>query len=1404
LDKKVFEDLSAAMTGYNNGHDDVRKLKEHLSLVAEDDAPSSSGLGSFWATLTFGWYTPVLLSIKNKLNAGLAPNIEDDPSIPKLPKEDCVVHVDKTFNTYWKQELSDQTNKEPSVTRALWKAFAAPFVFSGALSFVANVTQYASASVIDIIVPYLSDPSSTFGYGLSISVFLFVALVLSSLTNRHSYYIGVRVSNRVRTALMYAIFEKALKIDSTYYVDHPVGQVTNLMSVDVNNVSLFVEYAIQIFGAVVSITMAIYMLWQQLGYSSLAGVAVLIISIPMTTKTVGWMMSFMKKVMEARDERVSCNQEVFSNMKIVKFQAWESPFLEKNERFREHEVNELWQFKVANAVAGIVFISTPMIVTLSSFGVFVTIAGHELNAATALTVFTLFNLLKMPLMTLPFLANIGAESKVALDRIQDYLLAPDIIRPKRISDGRTAVDIHDGSFSYDKVTKAGKGTSMNEQDPLLLSEEGGYGATASNSLSVALKNINFNCTAGEFIAVVGGVGDGKSTLLKAILGEVQTISGGEVSVGGDIAYFSQDPFIMNDTVEGNILFGKRESVIDNKLYRMAIQSSCLTPDLKEWSGGDQYEIGEKGTGLSGGQKARVAIGRAVYRDADITLLDDCLSAVDAHVGRALFDKCIVEVLLDRAQTRSGQRKRTVILVTNALHYLNHPALDRILVMKDGLLVESGSYKELTSRDSYFKSLMGTSGESSTNELMIEDGELDDEEDDYFDTDKIFEEELEEDLENMIAGFGLPADEQRRSSILAIPSRASRASSSRISLRHSSARQSTSRKSSRKSVSSRSSVVSSGPAELMTDEGGQTGKVDLEVYKIWAEAAGGYWVTIPIILVFVAPQLTDILARYWVTSVWALSEGSNSKLYYLGIYALILASNIILGVFNSIVPPIFGLRASKKFYSNMLSTLLQAPMSFFDTTPTGRIINRFSKDINTADETLVSNFTAFLGSVFNILSSLVIILVASPNVIFVLPFLFKYYHTQYEHFGQSNRELQRIDSAARSPVYALFGEALHGYSTIRAFEAEPALMHRMSKMIDHQQHAGYLMKTAKPWIGIRLEFVGTLLVFIGTLSFVLMKHWSEEMDDSTASFFGLALSYLFTISNFLMYAVRAASDFEASMVSVERIREYSELALEAPHEIPADKMLDNAWPCKGAVEFKDVKLRYRPELPLVLKGLDLKIPPKAKVGIVGRTGCGKSTLMTGLMRLVELDGGKIVLDGIDIKGVGLKRLRSSIAIIPQDPVLFSGTVQSNLDPFNKHSEGRIIDVLTRVGLYSSNAEGAIQSLMHIVEQDGKNFSSGQRQLLVIARALLDDASVVILDEATSSIDPETDARIQRIFREDFANATTLTVAHRINTIMDSTHILALADGKAEEFDSPSALLKKGGLFKDLVDAWEKEQ
>jgi len=502
----------------------------------------------------------------------------------------------------------------------------------------------------------------------------------------------------------------------------------------------------------------------------------------------------------------------------------------------------------------------------------------------------------------------------------------------------------------------------------------------------------------------------------------------------------------------------------------------------------------------------------------------------------------------------------------------------------------------------------------------------------------------------------------------------------------------------------------------------------------------------------------------------------------------------------------GLRASRKIYDDLIDNVLRAPMSFFDTTPLGRIINRFAKDIYVVDEDLPSTFRSYLATMTSVISTIIVISSVTPIFTACLVPILIFYLMQQRYFAKTYREIKRLDSVARSPIYALFSETLDGVSTVRAFSASGYLRRRMAILLDEQQLAYFLTFSSQCWLAVRLEFAGTYVIAFACLAAVL-EHGARGGDESFAGFAGLSISFALSVTQTLNWSVRMASDLEAYMVAVERINQYTQIENEAPRATTFDEKIEIKWPSEGKIDFNSVMMRYRPNLPLVLKGLDLSIPARSKVGVVGRTGAGKSTIAMALLRIVEIESGSIVIDGVNIRELGLSRLRKSVAVIPQDPVLFSGSIRTNLDPFNMYGDDQLIRVLETVGLCrfgeSGESFGAIGALTDVVLENGSNFSVGQKQLLVIARALLHEATVVIMDEATAAVDAETDQRLQIIMRTEFKNSTCITIAHRLNTIMDSDYILCMDDGRAAEFGTPSELVSAGGLFNDLVDAWKEE-
>ena len=572
-----------------------------------------------------------------------------------------------------------------------------------------------------------------------------------------------------------------------------------------------------------------------------------------------------------------------------------------------------------------------------------------------------------------------------------------------------------------------------------------------------------------------------------------------------------------------------------------------------------------------------------------------------------------------------------------------------------------------------------------------------------------------------------------------------------------------------------------------------GKVKTSIYKMYFMAAGGVCVLSWVFITYVLTEVAQAFNTYWLT-YWNNKTGNHPALWYVGIYALLAFVYVVILSIRYISTYLTALHASMSLHDSLLEGIFRSPMSFFDQTPLGRITNRISKDIYTVDKTLPMAIQSFLNCLFAVISSLVIISIAMPAFILVIIPLAFYYLYEGKFYIKSSREIKRLDSISRSPIYANFGETLDGTSVIRAYEKQQQFIQKNYDLLDINQQAYFIICSSNCWLGIRLEFAGTVIIGAAALLAVIYKNPLNTVFTSMAA---LAISYSLDTTQDLNWLVRMTTDMETQIVAVERIEEYSKLPSEAPAHVE-NAMLNEQWPSKGLIDIHQLTMRYRPELEPVLKQLSLQIQPGEKVGVVGRTGAGKSSLILCLMRIIELEGGSITIDGINIKEIGLEDLRSRIAIIPQEPLLFSGSIRDNLDPQHAYSDEEIWASLERAQMKEVIVQMPDQ-LDTVVEEHGTNYSVGQRQLLCVSRALLRKSKVILMDEATASIDLETDLKIQKTVREEFADSTVITIAHRIHTIIDSDRVLVLDMGELKEFDKPAVLLKdQSSLFSQLVE------
>ncbi|XP_054158437.1 ATP-binding cassette sub-family C member 2-like [Oppia nitens] len=802
--------------------------------------------------------------------------------------------------------------------------------------------------------------------------------------------------------------------------------------------------------------------------------------------------------------------------------------------------------------------------------------------------------------------------------------------------------------------------------------------TLSMKNSNTLNKIDLNVTDGQFVAIIGGVGSGKSSLISALFGDMNLIQG-SVNIRQDVsvAYVPQQAWIQNTTVKQNILFDKQ---LDSKLYDRVIDNCALGQDLQQLPAGDQTEIGEKGVNLSGGQKQRVSLARAVYSGADLYLLDDPLSAVDSHVG-----KHIVTNVLD---SRTGiLRNKTRILVTNQLFVL--PDVDSIVVLKDGSVVAVGTYEQLLRENKYFMQLI-KQYLSDTNNTDITD-------DDDNDSD-----------------YNLP-------------------------------------------------------------------EICRKIYLRYILSIGSLFFIIymtTLLLTTACVYGSTFWLNYWSNSMMAAKYLSVNNGYYLGIFGAIIAGQLLTLVLSRYFLVVGTVRASNVLHGQLLTRILHAPMSFFDTTPGGRIANRFNKDMNIVDQNMPTYFNQTFEYIFNVLAILLSISIQTP--IFLAPFIviaILYYVLQFVYI-KTSRQLKRLESITRSPIYSHFGETLTGVSSIRAYDCVDRFLRESDHLIDINQMCLYPNIVANSWLKVRLPVLSNFLIFFASLFGVLAKGRLSGAD------LGLSLSNAISLTTIMETFITSFSLTENYMVSVERIREYCCLPSEADWH--SGYPLPDNWPDRGCVRFDGYGTRYREGLDLVLNNVYVDIRPGEKIGIVGRTGAGKSSLTLALFRLIEPAMGRIVIDDTDIGQLGLQQLRSRLTIIPQEPVLFSGTIRFNLDPFDRFTDDQLWSVLEHSHL-NEFVKSTDMGLDYQVDESGDNLSVGQRQLICLARALLRNTRLLILDEATAAVDVETDALIQQTIRQEFKSCTVLTIAHRINTIMDSDRVLVLNDGRVAEFASPDELL-----------------
>jgi len=1042
-------------------------------------------------------------------------------------------------------------------------------------------------------------------------------------------------------------------------------------------------------------------LYHEIGPSVFGGVIILVLLVPFNTFMGKKSQAVNRKQLKSKDRRVRKIYELLNSLKIIKLYAWENIFEKRVNDCRETEVKFMKKNAILKAMINFVFGSAPILVTLISFAVYVSVdSSNVLTPEKAFVCLTLFSMLRVPIKVLPEMLTEIFRLNVSIKRINTFLSCDDIPKYVEYLDYPTSssidVQITQGDFAW-------------------------------NDGPTFLQNINLSVKCGTLHVIAGPTGSGKSSLLSAILGQMTHKKGKIATANKSIAYVSQEAWIQNKTIKENILFGQ---TLEPTMYRKVIQSCALEDDLWILPEGDDTMIGENGVNLSGGQKQRISLARAVYSNADIYLFDDCLSAVDVHVGSHL-----IECVLGKQGILAN---KTRLMVTHNEGAIN--IADTVDYMKDGTLVENGDHKSEQDKETIEKEVC--------EEKIISSG--------------CCNGILSEKLEKKINDNESKAEEEKQQKTEDPENKDDKSNQMQDRLKD-------------KSVGTGSAFVSS--------------------YKMYFSNFGVLNI-ITVLVLYVLNQGLITGSSVWLTH-WSDKSGNGSVIennktvefnnnFYIAVYGAIGLSTAICAFLRNLLHFVSAAGASRLIHSKLFKSVIKGNLSFFESTSSGSVISRFSSDMDATDSMIPNMLSAFLYNSFEILATIVTISYSSPEfLIAVVPVLLIFYGIKIFYI-KTSRQIKRLESSSNSPIYAHLNETVRGISSIKAFRQVPRFSQDFENLISSNLKFSYYSVMCGRWLNLRTEIVAQILVLAASLVAVVNR------ETFSSGWAGLIISLALSVTETFNWALICLTNLEDQATVVERVKE---LTQHVPQEKPwvSENPPEISWPSKGVISFQNYSTGYSKEID-VLKNISFETKSGEKLAIVGRTGAGKSSMVLACLRILEAREGKILIDNLDIAELGLHELRSSVTIIPQDPVLFSGSLRENVDPENTKTDAEIIKLMKTANLEKYS------DLDLEVEEGGANFSQGEKQLVCLVRALCRGTRVVIMDEATASVDQETDASIQKMFKDEFSACTVMTIAHRLNTIMDYDRVMVMESGEIKEMGKPSDLANtESSLFYNMINS-----
>ena len=1237
------------------------------------------------------------------------------------------------------------------------------------LTLIKAATNYFSIILIKVFIDYFDENAekSNFLYNLPLwclgLIFISSQFIGGILDVQNSMLQGI-FGNKAQFQLSVFIYHKILKCSQSSFSQRATeGQIINFVQFDAGKFNWMLIRSPSLLLHPIQIIAYAYLVYAFFGKAFIPGIFIILIFCYIGYLTSRFYHHFQFKMLRKKDIRMKSTTEIFDNIKILKLYNWEKNFTKKILMNRKEEMDRMYYVFMIFILTWFIFTSCPCILSCLTLGLYQRF-NTSISIGTMLIGLSLFQRLQEPINQLPSILSDFVEATVSLNRIENYIKQPDIIESNVHNseydiNAEYAIKIENGNFSWGIKQHEEKKDKENEKNkfednikeveldshrntknkiedlkvPLVENSERNTlqdiikekeeeiikdGCKIQVSVpkgiqyDVTLKNINFMVKPGEILGIIGEVGSGKSSLLQAILNCLILLNPKEcdgIHIKGKIGYVSQIPWIQNETIKNNILFFKE---FNREKYEKVLEKCQLKYDLDVLEGGDLTEIGEKGVNLSGGQKVRVSLARAVYSDPDIYLLDDPISALDANIGKKIMNDLIIQYL----------NGKTRIIVTHALQYLQY--MDRIIYMKNGRIEWTGSFQEILNQEFFISmkklsKLNESKKETKNKERKMSDGK------------------------------------------------------EKVSL-------------------SGNEIV-----KITKEEDEEIGSVKMGVYLNYSKYLGGTFYLLAIFLLGFIMQANlgggDIWLAYWSSpkNQDISKNDKKSKWTFFYVYCGLSASSVIFCLIYTALMAFGHLRLSRYLHKDMILHLVKAPINLFhDTIPRGQIYNRLTKDLDTC----LFNYYPLKGTIdclLKCLSSFILCAIYDIFSLIYMPFIFIFGYIITKFFLKGSRPLTRIEAISRSPILNTLSETLPGFSSIKAFGVEQNYLNKFYKRINDCFNINICIRGSNMWLQEMFKFFSILyLIYLVTRTCI-----NEE--NQTSQSVGIMFTYSIILQDNLGWCFACLAFTENNMICMERCKKYTEIKGEKPSYIKEkdDRLKKENWPQKGQIRFENYSVRYRPNTEIVLKNLNFNVNPGEKVGIVGRTGSGKSTICLCLFRILEPVEGTIYIDNEDITQIGLDILRKNLTIIPQDPCLMEGTLKYNIDPFNTIENEEIISVLKKIGFEYTEDDKII--LDRKIEQSGTNLSVGEKQLICICRAILRKTKIIIMDEATANIDMTTEEKIQKALDYALSNSTVITVAHRIKTIINYDKILVLNNGEIIEFDTPKNLIdNESSLFYQL--------